>query len=324
MTHEINEPLKPDEIPVDAQPTFDLKLPTEPLTPEVAERIAEHFDIRLVVGTHGIAGGDVSDPRTRPTAQKDYDAAADVVESMEPGDILFVENYGTEIDPLVEAQSIMAALAIEVLGSDEVRQQIRNQIEPDRQSASSFTYAYRLARSRDITVVFADFNPGQKAAAKELSGDRELLELIRSPLPEDRELADAIDAERELQARDIVVDWARESLPPEGTPPPERKRQLVLLFGLAHKEGLERAFSEVGLKPEVTILGHEARQEQAVGHSLSGGVMDSLIKGKGFPKMKARRSRMPEGQTRMGSSGFGLRQKAAEPPASQDSETPQP
>lgn len=63
------------------------------LTAEQAKAINDHFDIELYFGKHGTAAGDLVPWREVPT-QRDYDAAAKVVEDLQPGDMLFLEAPG--------------------------------------------------------------------------------------------------------------------------------------------------------------------------------------------------------------------------------------
>jgi len=129
----------------------DLQHHNSLLTAEQTAQVNDNYDIELYFGTHGAAPAHGTEATHNPLvlpSQKEYDEAAAVVDSLQPGDTLFVEGYGfTEptLEPLPpissteELASSIGSLSSSRLFSGyaevfmrETRQSARDQLEDAR------------------------------------------------------------------------------------------------------------------------------------------------------------------------------------------------
>jgi hypothetical protein len=283
----------------------ELQTHNDALTAEQAARINNHFDIELHLGTHGLASGEQSyDPYALialPT-QQEYKEAAAVVEGLRPGDTLFIEGYGFNSQPpepvqvpdrlplttekgSTFAQRMFGQLALTM--AHEMKAEARRGLEQERHDykISAWDYARQLAALKGVRTVVADHDVFEDQSLRALSKGRGLMELMRSPNKEDQALAERMHAQRERRARNMLKDWALDHLPPEGSPAQEggHKPKLALLFGGAHREGLEQSFNDIGLKAEVTVMkstdvqGRVGEQVVRVMSNAMAALMPSLI-----------------------------------------------
>jgi hypothetical protein len=267
----------------------ELRHHNDELTPAEAARINEYYDIEVYVGTHGQPRGGIDEflgdsqvlktPGERkafelltlPTPEE-YDAAAAVVDTMRPGDVLFIEQAGFESHPDAPPPPPEAALGAEtvhdlpkallkaLIGEMAVnvwqkwadsRRQWAEEGRAER-VIDAWEYAKQLAAIKGIRTVYADYDAFELAsvAAKGKSD----IELALSPDKNDQAEGRRIVTDRSRKARNTVKDWAREHLPPEGVPPPERKPKLVILYGKEHGEDFQQGFNELGLNAKITVL----------------------------------------------------------------------
>lgn len=274
------------------------------LDAEQAKRINDHFSIEIFAGTHGQAlpRPDFNNPaevrryhRTKPT-QKEYAAASALVDSLRPGDTLFVEGIGFT-HPIVEglpqvflemanppvSDPSNPFAAMDHWGKDIAQAEIarlRKELEDKRANYEihAWDYASQLARLKGITVVSADIDAFEEQ--RFARDGKNQSELLRSADPEEAAYAQRVQAVRENRARNIVKDWALDHLPPESTPLPAEgeKPRLVLAFGSDHKGDLNTKFEEIGLP--VTIHEMEAttsikeRMDEQRDHVLGKAMLD--------------------------------------------------
>lgn len=269
------------------------------LTAPQAARINRHYDIELHLGTHGtgipkalsaVLAGTLHDLQ-RPTATE-YDAAAAVIETMQPGDVLFTESRGFPHQH--DSSSLLATRQSKVIATPELLERKRAE-----GSISAWLYAQELAVVKGIQVVYADYDKFDSDAMKALSEGKTHRQLNHEINDKERALSKRMHGDRELKARNTVKDWALEHLPDEGNKPvQERKPKLVLLFGRAHKEGLEEAFHAIGLDTKSFMMkssSHEraatidaiARQlaQQLLGRPSPSGHQEENVRTKHEPKV---------------------------------------
>jgi hypothetical protein len=260
----------------------ELQAHNNALTAEQSARITEHYDVEAYVGAHGIIGEGLQDPNSWPglPTNKEYDEAKKLVDGMQPGDVLLTELYGFDVagrepvPPSYETPRLgespmdkwIGRMLLQATGVQQTEYEAKrtSYIEGKRQELevarsefkiSAWEYARGLAVLKGIRVVHADYDAFDEAALTDLSGEGDLIAHMSSDDPDRRELAKRIETAREQKACNIVKDWALDHLPPEGTPPPDgHKPRLVLLFGRDDKEGLQKAFDDIGLPVKFTEM----------------------------------------------------------------------
>lgn len=243
------------------------------LTAEEATKINNNYDIELHFGIHALYTGQKYAP-TLPT-QREYEAAGAVVEAMEPGDVLFVENYGfrrqpLQLDgPILPAEQSSAkpedspgsharrALQYALLAAEGLKQELHHSLEEARHNykLDAWEYAKLRAELKGVQVVYADHDISDEISFRVLSKGKGLDELTAYPDTQHEALVERTHASRERKACDTVVSYALDHLPPEGTPAPHgRKPKLTLLFGRWHKPGFEQLFNELGLDVNISDM----------------------------------------------------------------------
>ena len=252
----------------------ELQTHTNSLTAEQATRINETFDIELHVGRHGLITHDTDNLRSRLDlpGEQDYEAAAAVVEDMQPGDVLFIENNGFKSQPeSLSTPSIESQLAKEAIKDKDVNWRAiaqlalyaenitkdfaREWIEENRRDhkISAWDYAESLAALKGIDVVYADHDAFEMESIRAISGGKTSRELFTSSIAEDRALAGRIYDRREWKHPNVVKDWALAHLPKENVPT-DRKTKLRAIFGAGHKDGLKQTYDNLGLDVKVVEM----------------------------------------------------------------------
>jgi len=235
------------------------------LTAEQAARVDQNYAIEFYLGTHGLGDTQFHNRYAAPT-QKEYDAAAAVVDSLKPGDVLFVEGYGfthpisvgREIAEIVNAPPIPRSSLGSLLSSVRViaLEEQRKALEAGRANGkiSAWAYATGLAQLKGNEVIMADADAYDM---ERFSGHP----IVGSG-------SENFHQYRERAAINIVKDWALEHLPDvdDNIAEPAEKRRLVLLFGSGHEADLKRQCQERGLNVSFTTLEASTLQERAWEH----------------------------------------------------------
>ncbi|HEX4661993.1 MAG TPA: hypothetical protein VH144_00075 [Candidatus Saccharimonadales bacterium] len=252
----------------------ELSAHTDALTAEQAERVKAQYDIEVYMGAHGQALGTHADNPNRilflPT-QKEYQEAAAIIDDMQPGDVLFREGYGfvgPVSEPIIAPEvlsrlgekppesSLSGQLGV-MLGQVMLHQtlgELRKSLEQSRQNCQidAWQYAQGLASLKGIRTVSADIDAFDVNVLQELAGKEVLNPVIRKS-KEDQALLDRIHIQRERKAVTIVKDWALDHLE-EPSVSNGHKPKLVLLFGSAHQQGLQKAFDNLGLEVKLSVM----------------------------------------------------------------------
>lgn len=268
----------------------ELQTHTDALTAEQATRINNNYDIHVYVGAHGQEDDGTNNKANLmelPT-QKEYGQAAAVIDTMEPGDVLFLEGYGhdTQPKPPVTMPDILPGAQAErrndplslqhmmgnvVLGAltniqDIARRHASQELEAERAEykLSVWDYARRRAHLRGIQTVLADHDAASAESLKALTGGKDLRELrADDSTPAERDLADRIHTQRGQAARNILKDTALANLPQaEMATQQGRKPKLVKMFGLVHKEGLRQAFDDLDLQAAMHTMEMSSPEER--------------------------------------------------------------
>lgn len=235
------------------------------LSQEQAEQINRQYDIEVYVGVHGLVPKD-TDPEIplqhRPT-QQEYEAVAAVVDSLQPGDTLFVETHGyykPSYAPLVTPEAGLP---------DSLVHSVRQELEELRRNSKidAWAYAEWLASLKGIPVVYADCDAFDDDAFRGVTQGRGMGELMRTASTEsDHALKEDMHRQRERTARNIIKDWALAHPRPEvGITPEDRKPKLVLLFGIWHKEGLDEVFTASGLQARIIEMQSTNKRSDRLG-----------------------------------------------------------
>lgn len=250
------------------------------LTAEQAAQVNNNYDIELYFGTHGAVPGADTEATHNPLvlpSQKEYEEAAAVVDSLQPGDTLFVENYGFTKPTLEPLPPIPSAEELGSLGSSrffsshaemfmrDMRQSARDQLENARQNykISALDYARQLAALKGIRTVYADLDAFDKQRVTTLNEGNDSFGLLIDPEPKNRELQKSTGARRELQVPNVVKDWALKHLPEaEAQNARGRKPKLAVLFGRNHEEPTEQAFTGMGLETRTVVLDSSSDKER--------------------------------------------------------------
>lgn len=230
-----------------------LEAHNDELTPEQAQLINDNYDIVI----HGGGHGKFKEGTPGQVFDADYDAAAGVVEAMQPNDVLFVEGYGfktPEEKPVLQSFPDMSP------------SQKRLLLEKMRENrmVNPWHYAIELAGFKGITVVNADIDAAQYEKAKELGFLDPDKNAEIGPDVHGKYINERIHAWRERMSRNIVKDWALAHLPPAQTPPLERKRGLHVLYGLIHLDQLKESFEERGLQVTTDRLNVQDYKSEAM------------------------------------------------------------
>lgn len=258
----------------------DLEAHRDNLTAEQAELINSQFDIELRLGAHGIVRQDKSTDNkfSQQPVEQDYEEAAQTVASLQPGDILFMENYGFSHNPSPPQADEMPAATDDQLSisemfkrtvgpmlSEQLKQHDRAALEQKRKAhtISAWAYAYELARLKGVQTIFADQDAFEAEANRALANGKTARELHSTLDPSEQALAWRIHGQREQKVVNTVKDWALQHLA-EDINPNTPKRKLVILFGSAHRDGLERAFSNLGLNATTTLLAEATTTERLI------------------------------------------------------------
>lgn len=257
------------------------------ITPEQAAAINQHYDVELVVGTHGF--GVRNKPEDMPaslgmTTQREYQEVWSVIDSLEEGDTLFVEGQGFDFQPedpitmqQLEAFKNMAetgqemsqasryefervmAQALQGIGGFllqagtmvKVAKSMENLVQAEQVRehylSSAWTYARLLAAAKGVRVRFADFDYYDAMQEQQRTGKDASTTMMSDDLGDQLNFLKSA-RRRDVAARNLLKDDAIAHLPPTGTPPPTgRKPKLVLLYGRAHKDHVTEVFDELGL-----------------------------------------------------------------------------
>ena len=219
------------------------------LTAEQAEKINQTFSVEAYLGTHGIIGSDAD----RIPTQKDYEAAKEVVDTMGPHDVLFVENYGYTKHTL-EAE-------------DTEEPGVRKQnLEQQRQDygLDAWAYAEQLAHLKGNRVLHADadaFTSEQMKASEKVSMDDS------SSLADELEYRARVNKVRERANANVVKDYALEHIDDYPDLPDGVRPRLIILFGSKHYAGLLEQYNNLGINVKFTLLNgstrYQRQQEQA-------------------------------------------------------------
>lgn len=240
------------------------------LTAEQAERINRYYDIELHLGTHATGvprslGGLYWDA-FRPSASE-YDQAAAIVEALRLGDTLFLESHGFTYQPESSSQI------------DE-RLSTQQELEQRRRegSISAWRYAEGLAALKGIPIVYADHDAFEKDSLRDLTNGKGMRELGRSSNEEERLLYERMNHQRELKACNTVKDWALNHLPLDDTAAyGSGKPKLVVVFGRAHKQGLEEAFSNLGLDAKTILMRSSGEEREVKTQELAARLVRGLV-----------------------------------------------
>ncbi len=274
------------------------------LTAEQARRINQHYEIVVAVGRHGFGilnkPPGLSHVKSLPT-QREFDSAGNLVEGLDEGDTLFVEERGFSHQPAEmptweelmeyaatfdavangpelpmgakEAAGALMTLGRVIVAASSVFK-LRKTVHDSQQAqavrqeylASAWTYASLLAGARGVRVRHADYDLFNDIAASRQLGKDRMQQMMSDDMEGYLQFL-RICRQRELVARNAIKDWALENLPPEGAPPPQgRKPKLVLLFGAAHKDSLIQAFKDMGLEVTVNDLEQSSEEERLAEH----------------------------------------------------------
>lgn len=275
----------------------NLHSPNELLDAADAERINNAFAIEVYVGVHGLAKhpNEAYTPLVLPT-QVEYEAVKGVVDGLQPGDVLFMENPGFQCQPpepvsipdrlstppVFDITSFMHRLAAQTALRQlhAARDSARVELEQQRRNynITAWDYARQLAALQGIRTVYADHDAFDSQAVEKLSGGKSLMDLATSDTHEDRILAERIHEQRERRACSVLKGWALDHLPAADIAPGGRKPRLVLVFGQAHQKGLEQGFRDLGLRAEITRM-ESTTIEGRLGEQLLrtlGGLLDYL------------------------------------------------
>jgi len=231
------------------------------LSAEQAAEINRKYDIEIYVGTHGKGFvpelGD-TDSSAIPS-ELEYNQVASVVDTMQPGDTLFIEGKNFRGNrPNFYAQMRSEAEKLGPESTAAIEKIMLRQIQEDREKGrlDAFEYADLLAQAKGIRVIRADYDAFDVEAAKAVSDH------ILDPSDRGKPRSDfalATHTRREYAARNIVKDAALDELsqnpnPEEDHAAGSRKSKLVVLWGGGHKEDLERGFADSHLNAKMTVM----------------------------------------------------------------------
>lgn len=198
--------------------------------PELSEtqivNIQEQYRLAVHLGTHGLVNTEFT--FCLPT-DKEYDAAAEVVESMHVDDVLFLESRG-HVATRFTANSVPSLPRIEHLREE--------------RRISAWHYAKYLAQRKGCMVLPADLT-------KEEDREYGYLDLA------------SLNIRRESKAARTVIDFALDH-PRQISANSPGQPTLHLVFGRGHRSGFRRAFRRTGLgssvefdmMPHSSLLGH--------------------------------------------------------------------
>jgi hypothetical protein len=259
----------------------ELAAHTNRLTPEQASQINSTYDTWAYVGRHGQIDKNNEYDIVGPPTQQEYEDMAKIVDGMQPGDTMYVEAPGFDGPALPPAISIEAAVAmytdryptVDKAKVSSVIQNLRkewlddagSQLEKLRRECKidTFTYAESLALMKGVRVVYADIDAFDADSFRAFTGGKTLHDLLDSTDKDEKRLLRSTRPQRERTAVNILKDDALEQLSMGKTvAPDERKPKLVLLFGARHKDGLDRAFDNLGLKVNIVRMASTGNQER--------------------------------------------------------------
>lgn len=244
-------PAQYEHNPWDIPHGTNLEEHNEDLTPEQAQQINDNYDIVL----HGGGHGKFENGTSVQVFDADYDAAAGVVEAMQPDDVLFLEGFGFKT---AEAKPVLQSFAdMGVPEKQAILQKMR-----EARKISPWDYAIELAGLKGITAINADIDALQTEKAKAAGFLNTEKNVEIGPDENGKYLDERIHAWRNQTAYNIVKDWALAHLPPAHTPPPERKRGLHVLYGLTHLNEIRELFEERNLHVTTERLNVEAHKAE--------------------------------------------------------------
>lgn len=233
----------------------ELEAHNDALSIEDARRINEQFTITIYGGSHaqGHRGNvlDVLSIFSQPL-ERHYDEAKRVVDTLGPGAVLFLENYGFSQGSLAPNVNEKSTAADDKLVKLERARQSR--------AISAWDYALELAKSKGIPVVFADQNAFEAESNRALNKDRNPRDLLDSPDPTEKAFGERIVEQRSRKAAYIVKDYALDHLL-ENSDPATPKRQLVILSGITHLEQIKEAFDKLNLEATPVLLNVATHEE---------------------------------------------------------------
>ncbi|HSX30238.1 MAG TPA: hypothetical protein VLE73_06805 [Candidatus Saccharimonadales bacterium] len=257
----------------------------EDITPEQAVQINAAFDIELHTGRHGMDVFAVGEYSPRLPSQEEYDAVDSMLEGMQPGDALFIEGYGHELQTDEEIDKQAAVYGAMTKQTDNTLPdafgsmvRLLHQMETtelqgqrDDHAINSWAYAARKARLMGIRVIKADISKDE-IVAQGLPGADTLMALTGSLDPADQASAAATHAKREAAAKKTMTNWALRHTPQEGGVQKGRKPKLVVLDGAEHRKALEESFTSSGLvftSNEMARTPYRERERQQIARKLA-------------------------------------------------------
>jgi hypothetical protein len=213
----------------------NLSLELSPLNPELAARIAEHFQIDVYGVRHGntaeqlaamIPGADPSHLQTTATDKQRAITQA-LAETLGPNDILFREAYG------YKEQSREIVQSSENQPTAERRRMAKKLLAEQQQEHDAISYAAIHALINGTRVMYADLDATQKAM-HEASGT---------------EFSSTVEKDRQVAGLNTIINYAVDHLPPEGEPVPdlEKRPHLMLLYGGAHIREIQELVNAANL-----------------------------------------------------------------------------
>jgi hypothetical protein len=234
------------------------------LTGEQAKEINENFDVLIVPVRHGI--GLDRDPQALEKdfapGDDDYEHVKKIINSLDHGDVLFVEGVGFESEndaTMYMPEENMKETRRRAYESNDpndpdiikfLNAHLRLVSDRENYTIDALDYAHQHAFFHGIEVVFADMD----------AYDNDRLEKVveqegRHPWgePLNPNHAAAAHALREKKAINTIKDFALEKLEhqPEQEGANNRKPKLVLLYGSKHADAFREGFSNVGIESHI-------------------------------------------------------------------------
>lgn len=310
----------------------DLREHDDSLSPTDAERVNNYYSIELYTGSHGSNVDDRHDvPDAHRTTDDEYEAVALLVDSMEPGDALFVEAIGftrpeypsvteeglTGLEgrhqtPMRQAVAEMFAGMLPIMRA---RQAAHLQEQREQRLITSWAYAQQLATLKGIAVVPADIDAAELEVLRRQGTDKFGVSADMTRDAQGMTLTDRVFLRREQAACNILKDYALAHLPDQAgqTPAPAetRRPRLVQLFGFGHLGSILEHYNQLGLQ----LARNEVLDPQGLVNILAGlaiaqvtntnsGAMEAMAKAR-EAKVAERKAALRAGK-RFGSSAHGV------------------
>jgi len=241
------------------------------ITPEQAQRVNENFQLEIHGGKHGTNIGTEEEPSFAEVTPLEYDEARAVVDSMEPGDVLFVEAVGHPVESESAAQKgrrSLGDLSLSPMISPALKKQAaeyrqQNAIDAaerakDERRVGPWGYASEIAAAKGIRVVHTDLNAHETQQIEATLGIP-ISEAAFNP---------KINSLRERATANQIKDYALEHLD-EGSAQSEEKRRLVVLIGRKHLSELSQLFDGFGINATTNQLKQTEIQPLMLGGEFS-------------------------------------------------------